>query len=314
MNSPTSNTTQKNLDDLVASGILPTKPLIQSSAPPDGDVPWGINVNQQVVFRWLFIIGFDLHCCSFFRGLLYFIGLKFVNLNPNSILHIACFIHLCYAFLAVLPHFNLFRYLFYLRPLPSTNNRNAFSGSGFQERKVAEYFSILLFQSMPNWIGDRFICDNLKIALPPYQAKVAPVQDCWNLTGLKKKLAQDHQVKAMLKKIVDLKEKGITTETIVWGFVSRSSQPLKCDAKPTWAYTRTDPTEERTNLPHLDQITARIEMILDPVGFKGLSKVKLAFNYNTVHPVVKLILLRLVHLFMKFLHRSNPLFFLLGVE
>ena len=37
------------------------------------------------------------------------------NLDPNTILHISIFIHFCEAYLGILPHFNLFRYLFWLK-------------------------------------------------------------------------------------------------------------------------------------------------------------------------------------------------------
>jgi hypothetical protein len=38
------------------------------------------------------------------------------KLTPNSLLHIACFITLCEAFLGIDPHWVLWKYLFCLRP------------------------------------------------------------------------------------------------------------------------------------------------------------------------------------------------------
>jgi hypothetical protein len=49
-------------------------------------------------------LGLALPSCSFFRGLLYFYGLELHHLNPNSICHIAIFIHFCEAFLGIEPH------------------------------------------------------------------------------------------------------------------------------------------------------------------------------------------------------------------
>ena len=37
------------------------------------------------------------------------------NLHPNTILHISIFIHFYEAYLRILPHFNLFRHLFWLK-------------------------------------------------------------------------------------------------------------------------------------------------------------------------------------------------------
>jgi hypothetical protein len=42
-----------------------------------------------------------------FRGLLDFYELNLTHLNPNSILQIAISVHLCEAFLGILPHFEL---------------------------------------------------------------------------------------------------------------------------------------------------------------------------------------------------------------
>ena len=44
-----------------------------------------------------------------------FWALSLCNLHPNSILHISIFIHLYEAYLGILPHFNLFRHLFWLK-------------------------------------------------------------------------------------------------------------------------------------------------------------------------------------------------------
>ena len=37
------------------------------------------------------------------------------NIPPNTILHISMFIHFCEVYLGILPHFNLFRYFFWLK-------------------------------------------------------------------------------------------------------------------------------------------------------------------------------------------------------
>jgi hypothetical protein len=58
-------------------------------------------------------LGFLIH--PFFRGLLHFYCLQIHHLSPNSILHIACFITLCEAFLNVEPHFGLWRKYFQVK-------------------------------------------------------------------------------------------------------------------------------------------------------------------------------------------------------
>lgn len=99
---------------------------------------------QLVVFKSCFEQGFGLPCLSFFGGLLFYYGFELINLNPNSILHIAIFIYLCEAFLCVRPHFYLFCHLFVLRPLPSINDLEVIGSTGLQLRSKSAYLDVPL--------------------------------------------------------------------------------------------------------------------------------------------------------------------------
>jgi len=44
-----------------------------------------------------------------------FWGVSLYNLHPNTILHIFVFIHFYEVYLGILPHFNLFRHMFWLK-------------------------------------------------------------------------------------------------------------------------------------------------------------------------------------------------------
>ena len=59
-------------------------------------------------------LGFPLHL--FVRGLMYYYGLNFHDLAPNSILNILAFIVICEAFLRIPPHFGLWLKTFNVRP------------------------------------------------------------------------------------------------------------------------------------------------------------------------------------------------------
>jgi hypothetical protein len=43
-------------------------------------------------------------------------SLNLTHLNPNSVLQIGVFVHLCEAFLRIFPHFGLWKYLYHCRP------------------------------------------------------------------------------------------------------------------------------------------------------------------------------------------------------
>ena len=51
----------------------------------------------------------------FLWDLLEYWGVSLCNLHPNTILHIAVFIHFYEAYLGILPHFHLIRHLFWLK-------------------------------------------------------------------------------------------------------------------------------------------------------------------------------------------------------
>jgi hypothetical protein len=92
---------QKDLEKAQANGLIsandqvifPTTKRIPK--PPRG---------FQVIFFDFLLRGLSLPAHEFLRGLLFVYG---VQLTPNSLLHIACFITLCESFLGIEPHFFL---------------------------------------------------------------------------------------------------------------------------------------------------------------------------------------------------------------
>jgi hypothetical protein len=59
--------------------------------------------------------GLALSASDFFKGLLGYYGVEYLNLNPNGIFHTAVFIHFCEAFLGIKLHWILFRKLFWVK-------------------------------------------------------------------------------------------------------------------------------------------------------------------------------------------------------
>jgi hypothetical protein len=58
----------------------------------------------RVLFFAFLLRGFSFHPHPFLWGLLFSYGIQLHDLNPNTILHIACFITLCECFLGIEPH------------------------------------------------------------------------------------------------------------------------------------------------------------------------------------------------------------------
>jgi hypothetical protein len=60
--------------------------------------------------------GLALPASDFFKGLLGYYGIEYLNLNPNGVFHTAVFVHFCEAFLWIKPHWILFRKFFRVKP------------------------------------------------------------------------------------------------------------------------------------------------------------------------------------------------------
>jgi hypothetical protein len=69
----------------------------------------------RVIFLAFLLRGLSLPPHPFLRGLLFAYGIQLHDLNPNTILHIACFITLCECFLGIEPHWALWRRIFIIR-------------------------------------------------------------------------------------------------------------------------------------------------------------------------------------------------------
>jgi hypothetical protein len=100
---------------LVSIGVLPPKELCSWRICHGVTVPTE-DTHESVIYVPFLLRGLALPISPFFRGLLDFYRLNLTHLNPNSILQISIYVHLCEAFLGVLPHFGLWKYLYHCRP------------------------------------------------------------------------------------------------------------------------------------------------------------------------------------------------------
>lgn len=77
---------------------------------------------------------------------------RLCNLHLNTILHISIFIHFCEAFLGILPHFNLFRHLFWLKKRGSGGSK-VVGGVYLQlsDGIADEYLTVPLNTSLKGW-------------------------------------------------------------------------------------------------------------------------------------------------------------------
>lgn len=108
-----STVTAGNIVELQASGYLPSQDEVKCCSPLVGTALRSASripeprEGERVVFISYLIRGLGFPIYPFLQGLMYFYGLQFHHLAPNSILKITSYIVFCEAFLRIEPHFGL---------------------------------------------------------------------------------------------------------------------------------------------------------------------------------------------------------------
>jgi hypothetical protein len=117
--------------------------------------------------------GLSLPASDFFKGLLGYYDIEYLNLKPNGIFHTAVFVHFCEAFLGIKPHWILFRKFFRVKPQPSASNPRVVGGAGIQMREDAaeQYLSYKLIDSNQDWKAKWFYIRNHHPELPKPSGK-----------------------------------------------------------------------------------------------------------------------------------------------
>jgi hypothetical protein len=108
------------------------------------------DTHEFVVYIPFLIHGLALPISLLFRGLLDFYNLNLTHLNPNSILQISVFVHLCEAYLGILPHFGLWKYLYHCRPRMAGGQHQLMGGASLEMRRgrKTDYLDIPLKDSI----------------------------------------------------------------------------------------------------------------------------------------------------------------------
>jgi hypothetical protein len=148
-------------------GVLPPKELCSWQICRAVTVPTE-DTHESIVYIPFLIHGLDLPISPFFRGLLDFYDLNLTHLNPNSILQIFVFVHLCEAYLGILPHFGLWKYLYHCRPGMAGGQHQLVGGASLEMRRgrKTEYLDIPLKDSIKGWRLECFIVENHGKSLP----------------------------------------------------------------------------------------------------------------------------------------------------
>jgi hypothetical protein len=112
-------------EDLLAllnSGLLREKEVDMWRATVGEPYPIKKNLDEIPMFTRFVERGLALPVSNFFKELLDYYSIEYLNLNPDGIFHTSIFVHLCEAFLGIKPHWVLFRKFFHVKPQSSAND------------------------------------------------------------------------------------------------------------------------------------------------------------------------------------------------
>jgi hypothetical protein len=247
---------------LVPVGVLPPKELCSWRICRGVTVPTE-DTHESVIYIPFLICDLALPISPFFCGLLDFYHLNLTHLNPNSILQVSVFVHLCEAYLGILPHFGLWKYLYHSRPGMAGGQHQLVGGASLEMRRgrKTEYLDIPLKDSIKGWRLEWFIVENHDNSLPPRPGRQPDVHaPSWTESPTDLEIAE---ARVLLAEVGLLKEKGLTAEAVVADFVFENIQPLKDRAYPAYLYRGITDSTRVTNrrIPAMD-LVSRLEMIL----------------------------------------------------
>jgi hypothetical protein len=172
-------------EDLLAllnSGFLREKEVDMWRATAGVPYPMEKNLDEILMFTRFAERRLALPSSNFFKGILEYYSIEYLNLNPNVIFHTSIFVHFLEAFLGIKPHWVLFWKFFRVKPQPSTNDPRVVRGAGIQMREDAaeQYLAYKLINSNQDWKSKWFYVTNHHPELPKPSAKQPKHRPWWN--------------------------------------------------------------------------------------------------------------------------------------
>jgi hypothetical protein len=176
----------------------------------------------------------SLPASDFFKGLMGYYSIEYLNLNPNGIFHTAVFVHFCEAFLGIKPHWNLFRKLFRVKTQPSASIPRVVGGAGIQIRE-----DVVEHRLQPGLEGQVVLHHEPPSGLPKPSGKQHKHRPWWNTEPT---MQEGIQLPELLARIKALREAGLRAEHVAFSSMKRRVQPLMARDTLGYEYTRDDDT------------------------------------------------------------------------
>jgi hypothetical protein len=94
----------EDLLTLVNSGFLHEKEMDLLCTATGDPYPMEKNPDEILMFARFVERGLALSASDFFKGMIRYYNIEYLNLNPNRMFHTFIFVHFCKAFVGIKPH------------------------------------------------------------------------------------------------------------------------------------------------------------------------------------------------------------------
>jgi hypothetical protein len=266
---------------LVNNRFLREKEMDMWRAAAGDPYPMEKNPDEVPMFARFVERGLALPASDFFKDLLKYYGIEYLNLNPNGIFHVSVFVHFCEAFVGIKPHRILFRKFFCVKPQSSANDPRVVGGADIQMREdaVDQYLAYKLIDSNQDWKAKSFYVTNHHPELPKPNGKQPKHWAWWNTEPT---MQEGIQLPELLQKIKALREAGLRVEHVAFSFMKRRVQPLMTRDTLGCQYTGDeDPSRMPSNEVDDEDIVERLGRIFKDMPPYTPCPVP---EYSTAHP------------------------------
>ena len=236
-----SSVTEEDIKKLREARYLTAE--ISHRLPARGQVIPTPEPNESVVFISHFLRGLGLALDPFVRGLMFYYGLDFHDLAPDSLLHISSFIVVCEAFLRITPHFGLWLKTFNVKP-KMIEGRHAECGGAVISKSTDAPWPEGSFPEVSSlWQREWFYITAPRsakwVAAPAFRSGPPPQLTSWINKGLDWGPVND--VPILQSRIRDLLERDVSLVTVMQVMLVRRVPPCKRRPLRMWEFNPEGP-------------------------------------------------------------------------
>src|SRR3954463_12639467 len=236
-----SDITDRDIQEMVAEGYLPTTEGLAWRAATAGEVTPSPQVGEKVYFKAQVVCGVSLPISHFFLSVLNQFKVQLHNLSPNSILVLSNFAALCEGYLGIRPRLDLFVYFFTVKR-EARHSREELRNCGtisFKIRPGRRFPDIVGHESYKNWQRTSFYGPDIPLSgreatYPDFMDGAAAEVSTWRSHA---SLPSDLNASRAIRRIEWFVETGLTGLDLAMCWFIKRIQPLQHRVKFMHEYT-----------------------------------------------------------------------------